>query len=110
MSLDEKSFIETDDQYGSGLCLNEYKGEISICSAHKGDDGKVYLDWIYPQTKDREPSKKTLPWKVGLGEPKQAAKYLRYLAEILDETKTAGLEPKEKGSSNPATKETDIPF
>lgn len=109
MSLEEKSFIETDDQYGSGLCLNKYKGEISICSAHKGDDGKIYLDWIYPQTKDRKPSEKTLPWKIGLGKAKQAAKYLRYLAEMLDNIITTPL-PVEKGSSNPVVQKNDVPF
>ena len=109
MSLEEKSFIETDDQYGSGLCLNKYKGEISICSAHKGDDGKIYLDWIYPQTKDRKPSEKTLPWKIGLGEAKQAAKCLRYLAEMLDSTITTAL-PVKRESSDPAVKKDDVPF
>jgi hypothetical protein len=109
MSIEEKTYIEIDDQYRSGVCLNEYNGEISICSAHQGNDDTVYLDWIYPQTKDRKPSEKTLPWKITLGEPKTAAKYLRYLAGML-EAKDKKDKPEEKGSDNPVVKKDDVPF
>jgi hypothetical protein len=109
MSIEEKTYIEIDDQYRSGVCLNEYNGEISICSAHQDNNDTVYLDWIFPQTKDRKPSEKTLPWKITLGKPEKAAKHLRWLAEM-----TGALEktdkPEEKGSNNPAVKKDDVPF
>ena len=110
MSLEEKSFIETNDQYGGGLCLNEYKGEISICSAHRGSDDKVYLDWVYPQTKDRQPSEKTLPWKINLGELKKAVKYLRYLAGVLDKTNAGPARPAEKPRDGNPKIENDVAF
>jgi hypothetical protein len=115
--MEKKTYIEIDDQYRSGVCLNEYDGKISICSAHQDNDDTVYLDWIYPQTKDRKPSEKMLPWKITLGKPDEALKRLHYLARMLEakNTECFGTFDKdndvlaEKGSS-PANKKDDVPF
>lgn len=104
MSLEEKSFIETDSKFKSGICLNKYNNEISICSAHRDED-KVYLDWVYPQTKQRIPSTKTLPWKIGLGTHKAAQERLQQLCNILKGPGKAG-----KTETSTTEEKNDVPF
>ena len=85
--MKEETFVEQDMQYHSGVCLDEYNDEISICSAQRGNDKKVYLKWGYPQNKDRKPSEKSLPWKVGLSSKSQAIETLELFIRELKGTK-----------------------
>ena len=81
--MKDKTFIEQDMQYHSGICMDNYNGEISICVSQTGKDGKVYLKWCYPQNKERKPSEKPLPWKVSLGSKSQAIEILEaFLQEL----------------------------
>jgi hypothetical protein len=121
--MEKKTFILMNEEYRSGVCLNEYNGKISICSAHEDEDGTVYLDWIFPQKRDRTASDKSLPWKVELGDYNKAPKVLKRFTKFLDKLATAGEpttpEPKLSGppvgKPGPPVKETestndDIPF
>ena len=87
----EETFCETDQQYHNGVCLDEYNGEIEICRANRGKDGKVYVKWGYPQ-KDKKPIEKSIPWKVVLGSKSQAIEMLETFVSILkgEETQTGG--------------------
>jgi len=68
----DKPYIEIGGEYHDCVILNEYKGELSLCSGNaRGDD--VFMRWCFPQAKDREPGKKSIPWKVTIGESKEQA-------------------------------------
>ena len=88
----EETFCETDQQYHNGVCLDEYNGEIEICRANRGKDGKVYVKYGFPQVKDRKPAEKAMPWKVVLGTKSQAIEMLETFVSILKgaETQTGG--------------------
>ena len=103
----KETYVETDQQYNSGLCLDDYGNEISICKAHADsqNEDEIYLDWIFPQNKDRKPIEKSLPWKIVLGETGQAVKILRYLADMLEKN-TAPETP----SAEKVEKKDDVPF
>lgn len=109
MDIRKKTFITTDEQYGSGLCLDDYNDQISICSAHKGEDDSVYLDWIFPQGKDRKPIEKSLPWKINLGHIDMAKKILTRLLKDLDNmNKDISGQPEPVAPVN--NSEDDVPF
>jgi hypothetical protein len=85
----ETSYELPDSQYGDVVMLQEYKEQYSIVAARKGQDGKVWMEWVYPQ-RDKKPIEKTVPMKVGLGGHAQAIECLEYL---LKELKGGGDEP-----------------
>ena len=66
-----------------GLVLNEYKGEYSIAEAREAQDGKVWMDFCYPQFK-QQPQDKAVPKAVKLGPPAQAYGILRQLLQQLE--------------------------
>lgn len=79
----ENTFTITNDQYKVGCVLEEYNDSYNICAAQQGQDGKIYLRWCYNQTRDRKPSEKITPVKVGLGTRSQAITILEsFLAEL----------------------------
>ena len=86
----EKTFIETDTQYHNGVCMEEYREEIGICRANRGNDGKVYTKWGFPQQgKDRKPAEKAIPWKIIFGTRSQAIQILEsFLEELKSETQS----------------------
>jgi len=88
----ENTFTITNAQYKVGCVLEEYQGSYNICAAQQGQDGKIYLRWCYNQTKDRKPSEKTVPVKIGLGSKSQAIEMLETFVSILKgvETQTGG--------------------
>ena len=90
--MKDSTFCETDMQYHNGVCLEEYNGEIGICRANRGKDGKIYVKWGHPQVKDKKPSEKPIPWKVTLGTKEQAIEMLETFVSILKgaETQTGG--------------------
>jgi hypothetical protein len=110
MSKDIKkdTFIETNSQYGGGMCLDDYNDIISICNAHPGDD-QIWLEWMFPQGKDRKPIEKGLPWKVTLGKPLDAIHRLRSMASTLEEiyVRLADKKPTairgQRGTTSPAS-------
>jgi hypothetical protein len=73
-------FIEIPhSEYGDGVILNEYNGTFSIVAAKKGKDGKPYMQWGFPQGKDRLPREKPLPIKINLGDRNAATATLKAL-------------------------------
>ena len=77
------------DKYGQGILLNEYNETFSLVSARKPKegDGTVYMEWCYPQ-RDRKPLEKngelvTVPFKVSLGNQRQAIEVLKYFLKQL---------------------------
>ena len=81
------------DEYGSGIELDEYNGEFSLVNARKGTDGKVWKEWCYPQ-RDKKPVEKSLPWKVKLGTTKaEAVDTLRYFISLLGGNDDADMDP-----------------
>ena len=84
------NFLETDDQYGSGIQLEEYNGKWSLCNARMGDDDKVWKDWCFP-IRDRKPTQKSVPWKITLGSSKEeAVETLRHFIALLSTETGAG--------------------
>ena len=79
----EESIVITEEKYGRGIALDEYQGGYSLVSMHQGKDGNNYLDWIFPQDKDRKPRDKSLPWKIGLGNKQQAIQRLQMMIAVL---------------------------
>ena len=94
----ESTYIETNSEYNQGCALSEYNGEYSITSANEGKDGKKYMQWMFPKTKDG-PAKTNLPWQVKLGDLQQAKAVLKQYLNLL-----GGGEGGENGSDD------DIPF
>ena len=81
----EISHVEIGGKYNDCIILDEYNGEISLCNGNIKDD-KVYMRWCYPQGRDREPGKKSIPWKIKIGENKeQARQTLKALFAQLDD-------------------------
>lgn len=88
-----------DSQYGDGVALDEYNGEISLVMARQGSDEKIYLKWGFPQSKDRTPIDKSIPWKVKIGDDKaEAVKILRRVIDAL------------VGGSDGPESDLDVPF
>ena len=100
----EETFVETDMQYHNGVCMEEYREEIGICRANRGNDGKVYTKWGFPQQgKDRKPAEKAIPWKIILGSRSQAIQILEsFLEELKNESNS------EQPEKDPI--DNDIPF
>lgn len=74
MAILPGSFIKTNEKYGSGVAIDEYKGEFSLCAAFEGENGQVYIRWSYPQKgkgDDRGPNDKAVPHKISLGNKQQ---------------------------------------
>ena len=68
----EKFIALRDSKYNEGVQLEEYNGSFSLVTAREAE-GKVYLKWGFPQTKDRKPLEKSIPWKVTIGGSKEEA-------------------------------------
>lgn len=104
-------FYERDDSdYGEGIILEKYEGKFSLVAGNKSQkaEGTVYMKWGYPQGKDRKPIDKAIPWKVELGNSREAIKALQYFTQQL--TNMSGSEPDFSGSGNTNTGDDDIPF
>jgi len=86
MPIDLIRFIKTNDKYGTGIAVDEYKGEFAICAAIVGKDDKLYLRWTHPQGKDRKPSEKAIPHKITLGNKQQAINRLEKLLLMVEQS------------------------
>jgi hypothetical protein len=61
-----------DNQYNSGLTLQEYAGSYWLISSRKIEDGRIMHDWVHP-SRNKQPIEKSLPWKVKLGDSVEEA-------------------------------------
>jgi len=78
----EGSYIETNEQYKTGIAIEEYNGVYGIVACQEGKDGKIYSRWGFPE-KNKEPSAKAIPWKITLGDGEEAVKRLTMLRAVL---------------------------
>jgi len=85
--MDNETFYEyqTNNAYGDGILLDEYRNEFSLVSA-KRKEGKTYMEWVFPQKKDgsKQPIDKSLPWKIKLGPKDEAIKALKFFLAQLE--------------------------
>ncbi len=127
----QENFTVTNEQYGRGFKLEEYNGLYSITAANKGNDGKIYNQWVFIQGKDRQPipkgdgTFKSIPVKITLGSSvNEAIERLQGIVRLLQtETQRDGAgqgaqlgnqEYYSEQGGNPAPQnniaETDLPF
>ena len=71
------------EQYNSGVKLEEYKGTFSLASIWVTKDGETKLRWCYPE-KDRKPVEKPMPVKLTLGDKAKACEILIGLLNEID--------------------------
>ena len=86
-SIEESKFVRVNEQYGDGVAVDTYNGEISLVSAKQNaDTGDIWMEWVYPAKRadgKSVPGEKMLPWKIRLGSREQALTILVKLAGIL---------------------------
>lgn len=105
----EDTYTETSEKYHRGFAVDDYNGVISLVSAETGQDGKTYMQWIYPQRRvdgQRVPAEKTAPLKIELGDQHEAIKRLETIVAFL--RAKAGVEPKQE--YGPIGNDDDAPF
>ena len=75
------------DDYNGGIVLEEYNGVLSLVAGGKGQgNGTVYKKWGFPQKKDKQPTERAIPWKIQLGNDREAVAALKYfLAQLTNE-------------------------
>lgn len=89
--IDEKSYIQTDEQYSRGIALDSHDGRYMIVNAREGGkgtdyEGKIYSEWCYPQKKKdgkNVPGNKGVPWGVRIGDKTEAVGILKRLIESI---------------------------
>jgi hypothetical protein len=78
-----------------GLKLTKYGSKISIIRYQEGNNGKEYLRFCYPKTKDGA-AEKFYPFGVGLGDPRQAIGILRQFVHVLEKKFSRNVEGTEQ--------------
>ena len=85
---EDKWFLKDEDSaYGDGILVDEYHGSYSLVAARQKNDGKVWMEWVFPQKRDgsKTPMDKSFPLKIKLGDSKEAAaNRLRELALMIE--------------------------
>jgi hypothetical protein len=89
-NVNEKDFILLDQKYGTGVCIDRFKNEYSICLARKTAAGDIWKLWGFPQGKDKEPVGKSIPWRITFGFREQAIQYLEKLIFMIEGRSTSG--------------------
>lgn len=110
--MEEKTYVETDSEWKQGAALDYYNQKISIVAANEGKDGKIYMKWVYSQTKERKASEKTIPLKITLGDAGTAINILEgWIKTLRDEKPDEPAEPlHEYENKNPTNEGDDVPF
>lgn len=93
----DDTYVETNSEFTIGCALSEYNGVISIAGANEGKEGKKYLEWCYPKTRDGA-GEKMIPNQVRLGNIEQAKTILKQYLSLLD------------GGNVGERKDDDVPF
>jgi hypothetical protein len=115
--MDNETFYEyqTNNAYGDGILLDEFRNEFSLVAA-KRKDGKTYMEWVFPQKRDgsKQPIDKSLPWKIKLGPKDEAINVLRFfLAKLEGSTAYTDDVPDDVPIGEPPPEppyEDDVPF
>jgi hypothetical protein len=86
---------EISKKWGNGIILQEYNGSFELVRANqsKKADGTLYLKWGFPQGKNQEATAKAIPWKLELGNAKEAVDVLVYFLRQLQGDTATGPEP-----------------
>ena len=66
-------------KYGEIIIINEYKGQYSLVLGRETEE-KTYMQWVFPQGKDRQPAEKAIPLKIPLGNRDDAVETVRQIA------------------------------
>ena len=69
-------------EYGDSVCIDDYRGQWSIVACQVNDEGYIYKRWCFSATRDKQPAKRSIPWKINLGDPKTAIVVLEKLLDI----------------------------
>lgn len=102
MSEFELFFAIEGNQYGEGVMLNKHGDRYSLIAARESQKGgTVYMEWAFPQDKERKPKAKAIPLGVKLGDRNHAIGILRSILLALEKPNN---DPVPKG------KDQDIPF
>ena len=90
------------DNYNQGIVLEEYNGVLSLVASGKGagSESTVYKKWGFPQKKDKQPADKAIPWKIRLGNDREAVAMLKFFLSQLTNIP----------EDSPELPGTDIPF
>jgi hypothetical protein len=81
-------FFKTSEQYGNGIILEFYNDSYSLVRGYETQDGKTYKRWGFPE-KDKKPTAKAIPWKLELGNAKEAVDVLAFfLRQLQGDTAT----------------------
>ncbi len=75
-------FFMTNEKYGDGFKLDEYKGVYSISSVQKGKDGKEYQRWATIEI-GADKRQQKIPLAVKLGDKDMAVEALRAMLNEL---------------------------
>jgi len=75
-------FYKTNEQYGNGIILEFYKDSYSLVRGYEMQDGTQRKRWGFPE-KNKEPSAKAIPWKLELGNAKEAVEALEFFLRQL---------------------------
>lgn len=68
-------------QYGEVIVIEKYGDIYSLVLGGKGQGGgTVFKKWGYPQFK-KEPGKKAVPWKIPLGNQRDAVTVIKQIAK-----------------------------
>ena len=72
-------------QYGDCVICQKYGDGYKLLAGKVSNkpDGTPYLRWVYPQTKDRQPSEKTIPLQISLGNLTEARAILTQILAAL---------------------------
>jgi hypothetical protein len=91
----------TNNAYGDGILLDEFRNEFSLVAA-KRKDGNTYMEWVFPQKRDgsKQPLDKSLPWKIRLGPRDEAIKALRFFLEQLEGSSSPGYKQNARQEDN----------
>ena len=114
--MENDTYVETNSEWKRGAALDYYNQEISIVAANTGSDGKMYMVWVYPQTKERKASEKTIPLKITLGDTGAAINILEGWIKTLrgEKSDEPTVKPAELlheyENKNPTTEGDDVPF
>ena len=87
-------------KYGDCVIAQKYGDGYKLLAGKVSNkpDGTPYLRWVYPQTKDRQPSEKTIPLQISLGNLTEARAILTQILAALPgapgQNRGAALAPK----------------
>lgn len=92
-------FIETNEEYSSGIKLDIYNDVYSLLDARIGNDGVIRAAWCKKEIRRGEYTAKNIPMGVRLGKKQQAIKCLKSFLKALEGDLVAAKESKD-----------DVPF